>query len=885
MKKVCLHGHSIYSKDGIAYPDEIFKIMDIAAITDHGTLGSHYYVPEDGKKIIRGIEMYIDMPVEYQPIFKKAREKRGKAHHLTILADGEQGWLSLVRLSAECWNGFYHFPRVTFEKFMDMDLPGIIVLSGCPASVIYKLWESNNLKLAVDVFLRLKEKFRGRFYAEVMPSMDIQYVEFIADVAKNYNVQVVMTQDAHYTSDLFNAWVVYKALDEEAKYDLSYEMSIPDNLLSYYRNSISLAEDINEYTLKFSYKDYDVNNDIYYLRKIAIDRADKYNFDIDYSILDKEIEVIKDIGMSWYMTIIYDIFQIANNLSGGHVTLRGSASSSYLLYLLGMTRFNPLKHGLMFERFMSRDRKELPDVDIDVPASKRDEIIKEIESMGNFVVIHTSTEVNYEERSAKNRYDKFIKSVGGNKVYDNSVIDIMKGRMMSYGTHASGLTLIPKSLSQYVPTRIDNNDNVCIEYSYENCGFLKVDILGQDIMDVIKDCSSGCSVEMSLPFDQSVFYDTVEDCTGVFQLTGKMRRYWRCYALKKKPDYFDVEDYSYVSAVYRPAILESGYFEKIFEFDNSFIPESVRKLLNNGSIVYQEDLLRLLANYIPLENSYSVMKKLAKKDIDGANKILDSLNAKIPTFVLNFIQSFGSYGFNKSHSVSYAYRTYQSAWCRKYVWWKYYPAIIDRENGIDRAWYVMNFCRRHGNVLPPDLKSLKTRVDQNGNLVLGASLIKGFGVAEPMSDDMSVDKYVARLNKKKRDILFESTIYYYLSGDLDKFNVKIASSFLSCPIVSRDEMILNNSLFKSICDSILYNVSSVKEYILWCSEPDEYGKCLCTDGTDVIFLYNVKPGLGKYKINITPLKSKGILLTNQRIVGDNIWQKRQGSTNQAIYET
>lgn len=526
--------------------------------------------------------------------------------------------------------------------------------------------------------------------------------------------------------------------------------------------------------------------------------------------LEMELGVIEKMGFVDYFLIVFDIVSWAKRNGVPIGPGRGSAAGSIVAYCLGITDLEPTRYGLLFERFLNPERVTMPDIDIDVESEGRALVIQHINE--KYGEDHVSQIITFGSLAAKSaiastgkalkldqlaqKLSKFVpnlpdatiaKTLSSNKLMQkeyNENPDAKKlldtamseeGLLKNTSTHAAGLVISPKPLSEYIPICKTKDGVIASQYnmgSVEQVGMLKVDLLGLNTLTVMKyameevnelrKANGLCEVNINkLPLNDPNVYALMArgDTTGVFQFeSAGMRDVLR----KMKPTCF--EDLIAAIALFRP-----GPIDEIPHFvENKQHPEKITYLHpllepilkdTYGIIVYQEQVMaivRSLAGY-----SYGradlVRRAMAKKKADKMEKekeyfingIVDE-NGKIlvPGCLRNGVSletaealwdkmaSFASYAFNKSHAAAYAFVAYQTAWIRCYYPAQFMAAMMTVfttvSNNRDKLMTLLNDCDGLNiKILPPDInKSNSSFKVEDGNIRFGLSAIKETGKAK-----------------------------------------------------------------------------------------------------------------------------------------------------------
>lgn len=840
---VHLHAHTYYS-DGILSPKELSDGCDVVAITDHGTLAAHWF-SSDACKVLRGIELYVDLPLE---LTGEKRRGRGTCH-LTVLADGEQGWREIVELNRLAWQNHYYVPRLPLDAVCGEH---IIVLSGCPASPVAKLYFAGKLDESERVYRELAERFKGRFYAEVQAGTEIQdaYSKWIIELATRYGHTVVYTRDVHYNDRFYRAWRASRhGFDCPS---LSSDSDVPEPMIGYYHNAIALANSLSPYSITGSFVPPQTDDSIKYI----IERCKQSPYqlsDDDKARLDYEIRVMIECGIMGYMELADRVFGVAKRVAGKAV-VRGSVASSLVAFCLGWSEFHPDRYGLIFERFVSPKRRELPDVDIDIPSSKRADVIAELGKL--YPLTYIATELTYGEKAARNQVQRYLKDSKGEGNIDDGVVVDLVNRVFGIGVHASGLAIIPDSLNGLLPIRVVDDKPVC-EFPMDKLMTVKIDILGQKTLDVLLHCNvPSCA---SVP-DTDMIDSAKRNTIGLFQLEGAMRDYAR-WCLRR--------GYSvpFIISMYRPAVIDSGILYQASTGQLEGLPDDVRSLCHHGFPVYQEDLLRVLSKYIPIEHAYTVMKITAKKDRAYLRQYLSDNQLAIPDDIVELCEHYSGYGFNMAHAAAYAQRAWQTAWARLYRPHLFWPKMIDSESDdVMRAAYVMAAARQF-KVEPPDGTSWDSRVVGN-TLILGMVNVVGFSKTGSLLNGSGKDAVEAMLkanNKKNRDILSASQLVNLWTGGVVDINAMRRHLRVPCRLDLRSVSRLNS--MAELLDAAYDGVFGLKP-------KDVSGDVLAfgdgeraTDGTAIVYAKTPPYQLVRCRMTVVPSKKQGKVWSRLVVVG------------------
>jgi DNA polymerase-3 subunit alpha len=757
---VHLHVHSEYSLlDGAARVDDLinrakelgFKAL---ALTDHGNLfGSiEFYVKakEAGIKPILGMEAYIVEDIE-----KKDRNY----YHLTILAMNEKGWKNLMKLSSIGYiKGFYGKPRID-KKHLEEYSEGLIVLSGCPSGEIAHYIITDNFKKADETIGWFKEVFKDRFFLEVQ---DVGMEEnqkinnYLLEASRRFNLKLVATNDVHYINredkhlqDILICISQNAKLSDANRFRIDTEeiyMKSAEEMLKIFswhpdavKNTLLIAEmvdlnlELDPQKLKLPLPP-NISDPFEDLKRKAYEGLKRKMGEIPENYINRleyELEVIKNTGFSGYFLIIADIIRFCRE-KGIMVGIgRGSAAGSLVLYALDITDVDPIKYGLLFERFLNPERVSPPDVDIDFEDRRRDEVIDYIRKtygenstaqiitfskLKSRAVLKDTARVYGVEFEEVNRITKLIPNIPSDPItlaeayekvedfkravsnpkWKEIVENAIKIENFTRGlsVHAAGIVITPGEITDFVPLSVVK-DKVVTQFDkniLEILGILKIDILGLRTLSALSSAEKmirqyydpNFSIK-NIPLDDKKTFELLQQgkTMGVFQLESPAMRK---LLVRLKPNH--INDIIAINALYRPGPIQSGMVDDYIDrknvkhFDYDF--EELKPILEEtyGLIVYQEQVMmaaQILAGFTPGEadtlrkaigkKKKEIMDEMRDKFINGA-KSRGYDERKIEE-LWEKIEKFASYSFNKSHSVAYAITSFWTAYIKAH-----YPLVF-----------------------------------------------------------------------------------------------------------------------------------------------------------------------------------------------------------------
>ncbi|MFO7840762.1 MAG: DNA polymerase III subunit alpha [Fidelibacterota bacterium] len=501
---------------------------------------------------------------------------------------------------------------------------------------------------------------------------------------------------------------------------------------------------------------------------------------------DYELSVIKKMGFSGYFLITQDFVQWAKNNGIPVGPGRGSAAGSLVAYALGITNINPLDFDLLFERFLNPDRITMPDIDIDFCYERRGEVIEYIkERYGHNSVTQIITfgrmkaravvrdvarvmgmdyatgdrfakaippeakDLANAEKMNKDLRDYIHESPAHEKLWEIS--KVLEGMNRQVGIHAAGVVIAPGNLLDYIPLYKTSKDDVTSQYDMgclEQVGMLKMDFLGLRTLTVIKhtlDLLRQRGIELDIdriPFDDMKVYDLFGEgrTFGLFQFeSAGMREHL------KNLHPTCIEDLVAMNALYRPGPMDNirtfinrKHGEKIDYLDPKMGP-----ILKNtyGVIVYQEQVMKIASTIAGFslgkadtlrramgKKKVDVMEKMRNEFIEGAGE--NHINAKKANEIYDLLIKFASYGFNKSHSVAYAYIAYQTGYLKAYYPAEFMAANLTSERGeIKRVVELVSEAKKLDiEVIPPDVNTCTEYFSVlDGRITYGLSALKSMG--------------------------------------------------------------------------------------------------------------------------------------------------------------
>ncbi|MGA2774717.1 MAG: DNA polymerase III subunit alpha [Candidatus Omnitrophota bacterium] len=799
---VHLHLHTQYSLlDGACRIPELLALanqfkMGSIAITDHGNMfgAIDFYVEAQkaGIKPIIGCEAYIAPASRFD---KSTSGIEDAAYHLILLAKDETGYSNLMKLvSCGYLEGFYYRPRIDKEILAQCS-KGLIGMTAClkgEVPVLLQQRRFNDALKCADTYLQIfgKDNFFLELQGNSIPEQKLVNEDLIK-LSKELNIPLVATNDVHYlTKERASSHEALLCIQtqttledpnrmrfqtDEFYFTSPLEMkklfnSLPEAI----NNTIAVAErcnlelDFNKVHLPKYEAPVGISKEEY-LRQLCEEglkrRYDKISLEIS-SRLEHELKIIKDMGFVSYFLIVWDFIHYAKKESIPVGPGRGSAAGSLVSYLLGITDLDPLKYGLLFERFLNPERMGLPDIDIDFCYERRQEVINYVtnkygqENVAQIITFGTMqaravvrdvgrvmgipyADVDRIAKLIPPELDMTLKKALDSEaelmnLYKNdpqiskliNTALALEGLNRHASVHAAGVVIADKPLDNYSPLFKTGDDQVTTGYSMgvlEKIGLLKVDFLGLRTLTVIDETiklvkqTQGKIINLeTLPLDDPKTYKLLASAqtSGVFQVESSGMR-----DLLKKMEPSRFEDLIALLALYRPGPIGSGMLDDYIRRKQNLVPikyehPKLEPILKEtyGIMVYQEQIMEIASSLagFSLAQADLLRKAMGKKipevmEKQRNNFILGCVKGNIRELtaskIFDLIEYFSGYGFNKSHSTAYALISYRTAYLKANYPVEFMSALLTSErNNTDKIVEYVNEAGRMGiTVLPPDI--------------------------------------------------------------------------------------------------------------------------------------------------------------------------------------
>ncbi|MFP6899663.1 MAG: DNA polymerase III subunit alpha, partial [Opitutales bacterium] len=820
---VHLHVHSDYSLlDGCCRMDNLLGTakemgMSAMALTDHGNLfGTTSFVQQaqkHGIKPIIGCEAYL--VTDHKNVEKPGRNKH-VSYHIGLLAKDLTGYKNLSLLVTDAHvNGFYYRPRTDLEKLAE-HAEGLIGFTGCmqgrvPQLLLQENFEGAREAMAQFVDLFGKENYFVELHNHGIPEQE-KLIPDLLKLANEFGLKTVASNDVHYVNG--EDWGPHDALlciqtgskiddDKRMRYSGQQfylksraEMEILFSEVPESISNVFAVAEMCEVKLPFGEDHYPVyslspeisskfSDNAKYLRNLCL-KGLKERYDLKYlspderpekgdeesakvvelsERIDYELGVIGKTGFNDYFLIVSDFIGWAREKAIPVGPGRGSGAGCLVAYLLRITDIDPLRFGLLFERFLNPERISPPDFDIDFCMRRRGEVIEYVrekygrECVANIITFGTFgakmvvrdiarvKDVPFVEadRLAKmvpddlnvTLEDSLKKSPDFKREYDSNkvareIVDmgkVIEGMVRNVGTHAAGIIIADRPLRELIPLTLQ--DGVLTTQfpmgPVGKLGLLKMDFLGLKTLTVISDAeknvrrtSGNAKFRVDrLSFEDEPTFQLLNEARtiGVFQLESDgMRRLCRQMTIN------NVDEIIALIALYRPGPMEwiPDYIRgkenpATIQYPHPLLEDVCRETY--GVMVYQEQVMeaaRVIADYTLAEadilrramgkKKVKEMAKQRKVFVDGAREKND-IPEQQANKIFDVLEKFAGYGFNKSHSAAYGVISYQTAYLKANYPVEFMAAVLSSELGnADKVSHFIAECSRMDiQVLGPDL--------------------------------------------------------------------------------------------------------------------------------------------------------------------------------------
>ena len=896
---VHLHCHSEYSIENslIRIPKLIEKAKELGmsaiALTDNGNLFA----------AVKFYQKAIDLLIK--PIFGAELLLAGAEQNssLLLLCQNRQGYLNLSELISLSYtqNQSIEGVSITTEQLIKHQ-QGLILIALPVVSDVAQYLVNNQILEAEQQAKFWQSIFGNRFYLGVQRTAkeyDERHLHLCIKLGLALDIAVVATNDVeflrqddfdtHETRICISQGGLLDDVRRERHYNKNQYLKSADEMNTLFAdlpevisNSVEIAKRCNVHfeLYKNNYlPNFPIPSGLTMAQffsqqsEVGLDKR-LQNIELERQVYDErlafELSVIIQMDYPGYFLIVADFISWSKKNGIPVGPGRGSGAGSLVAYALGITNIDPIKHELLFERFLNPERVSMPDFDIDFCTNRRDEVIDYVakkygrekvsqiitygtmaakgvvrdvgrvlghaynfsdrisKSIPNDLKINLSRALgSFEEKDTKEDKDKWY-SEELKKRYDSeesvtTLINLslqLEGLVRNVSTHAGGVLIAPSKISDFCPLYKGpgDSDGVVSQFDMkdvEALGLVKFDFLGLSNLTVIDKTikliyAKGFSAELididSLPLDDAAVYELLQRCdtTGVFQLESDGMR---AYLKKLKADCF--EDIVAMLALYRPGPLDAGMVDDYIKVKHGTKVKYPHPMLEeilkptNGVFLYQEQVMKsaqVMAGY-SLAAADLLRRAMGKKiaaEMDAQRDVFvkgaakNDINEKKANKIFDLINKFSGYGFNKSHSVAYAYISYQTAWLKAHYPAAFMASVLSgMMDDTDRIAFTVKEVQAMGlSIKGPsiDESNYEFSIQDEKTIIYGLGAIKGVGeslvetlVGERKGNGnyQNLFDFCLRIEKQtlnKRAI--EALIY---SGALDGFAIDRASLIKTYP--------------------------------------------------------------------------------------------------------
>ncbi|MDY3981962.1 MAG: DNA polymerase III subunit alpha [Paraeggerthella sp.] len=813
MAFVHLHNHTEYSLlDGATHVKDMVKRaaelgMPAVAISDHGVMSG---VPElcdacdavekeTGIRVkpIYGCEVYFTTDEELR------KDVKPKLYHLLLLSKTNEGYHNLLRLVSESHvDNFYYKPRTTFSMLQKYG-KGIIGSSACIAGIIPKLLDNNQFDEALEWAHKLASCFDpGDFYIElqnqgIMTDAGLTQTQLnhqLTKLAQAAGLKTIATNDFHYlTREDARAQDIMLCIGTGSAMNDANRMRF-ENDQFYMKTEEEMREALKDFpeacdnTVELAAK-CDVvlerdsvlprfplpegeTEDSWFRTRVQEGLIKRYGDPVPQEAqerADYEMGIIIQQGFPAYFLIVQEYIEWARSQGIGVGPGRGSAAGAIVAYAMGITDLDPLSNGLLFERFLSPERVEMPDIDVDFEDERRQEVIEHIKEV--YGEDHVAGVITFGKLQAKNAVrdaarvldypystgDKITKMIGDElgitidkaletnpdlkKAYETeedvkAVIDAAKsieGHVRGEGVHACATIICRDPMSEHVPMKRDTKGGgIITQYDGHytpDLGLLKMDFLGLRTLGVLSRACRNIEARFGtkvipeeIPIDDERAFVLMQsgNMDGLFQVEGAL--YVGLFARLPPKRFSDIVA---SIALNRPGPLESGMVDDYVKVASGktqihYYDERLRPILEEtyGTMVYQEQIMQIsmAMSGFSAGKADKLRKAMGKKKLDVMRGLQEDWNngavengysLEIAKQIWEDAEKFAKYAFNKSHSAAYAILVMRTAYLKAHYPNDFMAAVLSSYMGnTDRLIRYISSCNHNGTpVLPPDINS------------------------------------------------------------------------------------------------------------------------------------------------------------------------------------
>ncbi len=836
--------------------------MPALALTDHGALYGaidlYANAREHGIKPIIGVETYVARGSRFD---RDARiEGHGKPFHLVLLAKDFTGYQALLQLvTAAHLDGYYYRPRVD-KELLRTHAGHLVALSACLQGEVSRALQEEGIDAGIAAAREHREIFgEGNYFLELMDHKipeQAAVADGLREISRRTGIPLVVTNDLHYVhAEDAEAQDVMVCIQSGKTIDTQDRLKMIDHPELWMKSAEDMAAlfpsdgQALENTLRIAdMVDIDLplgqvrlphfplpqgRTPEAQLRAMAETGVTaKYGAITPelHARLEHELGVIEKTGYAGYILIVQDFIRFARE-RGILTAVRGSAGGSLVTYAIDLTDIDPIRYGLIFDRFLNLERFTQPDIDVDFMDTRRDEVIayvtqkygsNRVAQIGTFNTMLARAAVRDVARVLGMPYgeaDRVAKAIPfGQALADSremvaelrqleeephiarllTLAEKVEGLVRSTGTHAAGVVITQDPLTELVPLERSKGNAQAIQTQYEDkalekLGLLKFDFLGLANLTILDRALALIErkrgvriVREEIPLDDRKTFDLLAtgETTGMFQLeSAGMRRYIK----ELRPD--RVEDVMAMVALFRPGPMEwipTYIRRKRGQEPITYEHPALEPVLKGtyGVMVYQEDVMAVtqaLAGFTLAEADvlcYTIRKKIREKlDAQKTKFMAGAHKNAVPMEIIEKVwgnfEPFARYGFNRAHAAIYGMIAYHTAYLKANYTPEYMTAVLSTEMGTpERVAIAIAECRRMGiDVLPPDINASDLGFDVEGTTIrFGLGAVKNVGEA-------AVETI---LETRRTGGPFRSLDDLCQRADLQRVNKRVLESLIKC---------------------------------------------------------------------------------------------------------
>lgn len=832
------HTHSNFSAlDGMAkVPDIVAKAAQLGqpavGLTDHGNMAGTVQLYNAAKKhgiaAFPGVEAYLLDPQA------SLEDKKPGRYHLGLLAVNLDGYRAVKNLvnTSHTRPRFNRFPRITLEDLAELSEEAandVILMTGCYFGYVQQMLVNEGpskaetiVKMYASMFPNTVVELQNHSIChdqdgEAHPETDDDIVAHMIAIADRIGLPVMATQDSHYLDQsdkkahALMKRMVYGGADDEFPGD-SFHFASDEWVAEHYPEDIwDRVEEGAEHllslnTLKIPALDSftahvpnTVRNPQKAMVKICLEQLNKYppykrKRKVYDERLDYELSIIEDLGMAGYFMLVRNYVEWCSDKSIC-IEARGSANGSLVCFLMGITQVDPIKWGLLFDRFLSRDRIKPPDIDMDIEDVSRDRLVaylsrnfdtmrigtwgrlgirddgggsvlqtyktylaREVEDKEERAAIYAINSVETVRQISKRDYRALVRLGDMNSVY------------RSYGVHAGGILLSGSSqkIDDYVPKMLVASSDTHVSQfdmdDVEQLGYLKLDILGQATLTVMRICQE--LIGMDDPTDFTWIPENDSQATKILRegRTDNGIFHFEGYTKAKGGKQMGIKstmDAVLATGLFMPGAMNTGQTDLYLQRRNDPESRSRVKYLHPafenalkdtyGAVVFQEQVINIMRglgmSIDGINTFFKVVKDSGSGAVDRNNERMDQVRAEFDDLcrqagiaekdidkAWDSTAGFVSYGFNRAHATGYGLRSYRCAYLKAHYPLEFMTALLQVWSGNDdkEKLYTREARRMGIRILAPDINisnSSWTLDPRRKAIRRGLISIKGIGMA------------------------------------------------------------------------------------------------------------------------------------------------------------